>query len=120
MIAVKLCFDILGGDTLAIGFVTEVKKQKDEPLRIHYDEGYYQFEKIDSISGEIIVRAAHYTAQDKFDPAKTTAVPNRVLLEQFRLTILNDLVDDKDVLAHVLEGILQSVLRQWPRPKKGR
>ena|SRR5208337_932330 len=93
---------------------------KDEPLRIYDDEGYYQFEKIGSISGEIIVMEAYYTAQDKFDPVKTAEVPNRVLVEQFRLTILNDLVDDKDVLAHILEEIFRSVLRQWPRPKMGK
>ena len=51
---------------------------KDEPLRIYDDKGYYQFEKIGGISGEIIVRAAYYAAQDKFDPVKTAAVPNRV------------------------------------------
>jgi len=89
---------------------------EDEPLRIYDDEGYYQFEKIISPSGQTIVRAAYYTAADKFDPVKTAEVPNRVLVEQFRLTVLNDLVDDEDALAHVLEEVLQSISRQWPPP----
>ncbi|MGO9121089.1 MAG: hypothetical protein ACLQPD_26190 [Desulfomonilaceae bacterium] len=94
---------------------------KDEPLKIYDDKGYYQFEKIGSTAGEIIVRAAYYTAQDKFDPVKTAEVPNRVLVEQFRLTVLNDLVDDKHGLSCVMEEILQSVIRKTfgpPRKKR--
>ncbi len=87
---------------------------KDEPLRIYDDEGYYQLEKVIGPSGETIARAAYYTAANELDPVKTAAVPNRVLVEQFRLTVLNDLVDDEDALAHVLEEIFQSILRQWP------
>lgn len=89
---------------------------KDEPLRIYDDEGYYQFEKIIGPSGETIVRAAYYSAANKLDTVKTAEVPNRVLVEQLRLTVLNDLVDDEDALAHVLEEILQSISRQWPPP----
>ena len=95
---------------------------KDEPLRIYDDTGYYQFEKIGSISGEVIVRAAYYTAPDKFDPVKTAEVPNRVLVEQFRLTVMNDLVDDKHGLSCVMEEIFQSIIRKTlgPPRKKGR
>ena|SRR5208283_1536540 len=89
---------------------------KDESPRICDEEGYYQFEKVIISSGERVVRAAYYSAEDEFDPVKTATVPNPVLVELFRLTVLNDLVDDKDALAHVLEEILQSISRQWPPP----
>lgn len=92
-----------------------------EPLRIHDDEGYYQLEKVISPSGEKIVRAAYYTAADELDPVKTAEAPNRVLVEQFRLTVMNDLIDDKDALAHVMEEIFQYIIRKTfgpPRKKR--
>ncbi len=87
-------------------------EKNSEPVRVYDKEGYYQFEKIDGPSDEIIVRAAYYQADGELDPIRTAAVPNTVLLEQFKLTLLNDLIADKDGLAHVMEEIMETIMRQ--------
>lgn len=85
---------------------------KDGPLRIYDDEGYYELERVSSLSGESIVRAAYYNADGECDPVRTAAVPNLILLEQFKLALVNDLIADKDGLAHVMEEIFQTIARQ--------